>query len=280
MRVIPSEEITRNVEKMCLEANVILPEDTYRALRKSIETETDERAKRVLTLLENNAQIAKERKMAICQDTGMAVFFVEWGQEVHISGQLLQEAIDEGVRRAYREGYFRMSVVGDPFERINTGDNTPSIVHIIPVKGDQFKIHFAPKGFGSENMSGIKMLKPADGKEGAKQFLKELLLSNAANACPPLVIGMGIGGTMEKAALMAKFALFRETGKPNPDERIAILEQEWLQMVNSLGIGPQGYGGKITALSLHIETYPTHIAGLPVAVNLNCHVARHKTMSM
>lgn len=279
MRVIPKEEIINAVEALCLKVNVDLAPDTLSQIQAYREREKKPRAKRVLSLLLENAAIASEKRRALCQDTGMAVFWVEVGQEVWIQGGLLQELIDEGVRRAYNKGYFRMSVA-DPLTRMNTQDNTPAIVYTEMVLGDKLKICFAPKGFGSENMSGLRMLKPADGVEGILSFLEELLLSGGANACPPLVIGMGIGGTMEKAALLSKKALFRETGAPSPHSHIQAMEEMLLNRANALNIGPQGYGGDATCLAVHIETHPTHIAGLPVAINLNCHAARHGQITL
>jgi fumarate hydratase subunit alpha len=265
---------------MCIKANIELPKDTVKCINKALENESDNRAKNVLKLIKENADIAKKDQMPICQDTGMAVFFVEIGQDVLISGDTIQEAIDEGVRMGYKDGYLRKSVVKDPFNRVNSMDNTPSIIHLKQVKGNKIKILFAPKGFGSENMSDIVMLKPADGKSGVKDFVKKLILEKGANACPPLVVGIGIGGTMEKAAILAKYALFRETGTNNKDIEIAKFEDELLEEINRLNVGPQGFGGDTTALAVHIETFPTHIAGLPVAVNLNCHAARHEMIEI
>ena len=225
----------------------------------------------------SNAELAKTEKMPICQDTGMVVAFLEYGQEVTIQGGDLLVAINEGVRRAYREGFFRKSIVNDPLERINTGDNTPAVIHTRITTGDQIRITVAPKGFGSENMSRLAMLTPAQGREGVKKFIIETVSQAGANPCPPIIVGVGIGGTMELAALMAKEALLRDVGSINLDIKIAEFEAELLEAINRLGIGPQGLGGNCTALAVHINSYPTHIAGLPVAVNLSCHVNRHRT---
>jgi len=223
-----------------------------------------------------NAEIASSEKVPMCQDTGYAVVFVELGQDVHIEGSLLEDAINEGVRRGYSEGYLRNSIVGNPLERVNTGDNTPAVIHIKLVPGEQIKIIIAPKGSGTENMSAIKMLKPAEGIEGVKKFILDTIKAAGPNPCPPIIVGVGIGGTMEKAALIAKEALLRPVGVLNPRPDIAKLESEFLNDVNALGIGPQGLGGINTALAVHVEIYPTHIASLPVAVNINCHASRHR----
>ena len=226
--------------------------------------------------MEENAKISKEKLVPMCQDCGFAVFFVELGQEVHIRGGGLEDAINEGVRQGYQEGYLRKSILGDPIKRVNTGDNTPAVIHVRVVPGDKLKLIIAPKGGGSENMSGVKMLKPSDGIEGVKSFVIQRVKEAGSNPCPPIVVGVGIGGTYEVAALIAKKALLRTLGEPSSDPETAALEKELLTKVNNLGIGPQGLGGRTTALAVHVEKYPCHIASLPVAVNINCHAARHK----
>lgn len=276
MKTINQETITQEVKRLCQEANYVLPQDVYQALKEAYETEDSLLSKQTLEVLHKNAQIARETCSPICQDTGMACVFVEIGQDVHIEGSL-NEAIHEGVRQGYEIGYLRKSVVDDPvFDRINTKDNTPAIINYDIVEGDQLKIIVAPKGFGSENMSQIKMLKPSDGVEGIKEFVLKVINDAGPNACPPMVIGVGIGGSFDKVTLLAKKAMLREIGSHHPDKRYYDLENELLNRINHTGIGPAGYGGKTTALSLNIETYPTHIAGMPVAVSICCHVARHK----
>ncbi|KPI56545.1 fumarate hydratase [Clostridioides difficile] len=275
MRKINSEQIVEQVKKLCIEANLYLGEDVLSCIKEKVKSEKSEVGKNILNVLVENAEIAKEKNIPICQDTGMAVFFVELGQEVVIEGDTLTEAINEGVRQGYEEGYLRKSVVS-PISRVNTKDNTPAIIHYDMVKGDKIKIEFAAKGFGSENMSKMKMLKPSDGLEGIKKFIIDTVSEAGPNPCPPMVIGVGIGGTVDKCAQIAKKALFRELGEFNKDENIAKLESELLASINKLGIGPQGLGGTTTALGLNIETFPTHIAGLPVVVNINCHASRHK----
>ncbi|MCC0683940.1 fumarate hydratase [Clostridioides sp. ZZV15-6383] len=275
MRKINSEQIVEQVKKLCIEANLYLGEDVLSCIKEKVKSEKSEVGKNILNILVENAEIAKEKNIPICQDTGMAVFFVELGQEVVIEGDTLTEAINEGVRQGYEEGYLRKSVVS-PISRVNTKDNTPAIIHYDMVKGDKIKIEFAAKGFGSENMSKMKMLKPSDGLEGIKKFIIDTVSEAGPNPCPPMVIGVGIGGTVDKCAQIAKKALFRELGEFNKDENIAKLESELLASINKLGIGPQGLGGTTTALGLNIETFPTHIAGLPVVVNINCHASRHK----
>ncbi|MCI9049096.1 MAG: fumarate hydratase [Coprobacillus sp.] len=276
MKTINQEIITQEVKRLCQEANYVLPQDVYQALKEAYETEDSLLSKQTLEVLHKNAQIARETCSPICQDTGMACVFVEIGQDVHIEGSL-NEAIHEGVRQGYEIGYLRKSVVDDPvFDRINTKDNTPAIINYDIVEGDQLKIIVAPKGFGSENMSQIKMLKPSDGVEGIKEFVLKVINDAGPNACPPMVIGVGIGGSFDKVTLLAKKAMLREIGSHHPDKRYSDLENELLNRINHTGIGPAGYGGKTTALSLNIETYPTHIAGMPVAVSICCHVARHK----
>ncbi|EGT3901869.1 fumarate hydratase [Clostridioides difficile] len=275
MRKIKSEQIVEQVKKLCIEASLYLGEDVLSCIKEKAKSEKSEVGKNILNILIENAEIAKEKNIPICQDTGMAVFFVEIGQEVLIEGDTLTDAINEGVRQGYEEGYLRKSVVS-PINRVNTKDNTPAVIHYDMVKGDKIKIEFAAKGFGSENMSKMKMLKPSDGLEGIKKFIIDTVSEAGPNPCPPMVIGVGIGGTVDKCAQIAKKALFRELGEFNKDENIAKLESELLTAINKLGIGPQGLGGTTTALGLNIETFPTHIAGLPVVVNINCHASRHK----
>ncbi len=275
MRNINVNEITRNIKEMCIEANHFLTEDMQQRLHKAAESETTELGKMVLSQLEENLDIAGKEMIPICQDTGMAVIFVKVGQEVHIEGGLLTNAINEGVRQGYVEGYLRKSVVKDPIYRENTNDNTPAIIHYDIVEGDNIDITVAPKGFGSENMSRVFMLKPADGIEGVKEAILTAVKDAGPNACPPMVVGVGIGGTFEKCALLAKKALTRNVEEKSPVEYVRNLEKEMLEKINDLGIGPGGLGGKTTAYAVNIETYPTHIAGLPVAVNICCHVNRH-----
>ncbi|MCR4944483.1 MAG: fumarate hydratase [Clostridium sp.] len=276
MREIHISEVIDIVKKLCIEANYFIGEDIKNALQKSKEEEPYLIAEDVLDKILLNDKIAAENNMPMCQDTGMACVFLEIGQEVHFTGGLLEDAINEGVRQGYKEGYLRKSVVGDPIERINTKDNTPALIYYDIVKGDKVKITVAPKGFGSENMSRIGMLKPADGLQGVKDFIIETVKKAGPNPCPPMVVGVGIGGSFDKAAYLAKKALIRPINIRNKNEFYKNLEEELLQKINDLGIGPQGFGGKTTALGLNIETYPTHIAGLPVAVNINCHATRHK----
>ena len=278
MRDINVEKITEAVAEICIEANLKLSDEMVKCIRKAKESETGSLAKEILGQLEENMEIAEADRIPICQDTGMAVFFVEIGQEVHITGGSLTDAINEGVRKGYTEGYLRKSVVNDPIIRENTKDNTPAIIHYDIVPGDSLKITVTPKGFGSENMSKLVMLKPADGIEGVKKVVIEAARDAGPNACPPFVIGVGIGGDFELVAKLAKKALTREPGSHNNIEYVADLEKELLETINGLGIGPAGLGGSTTALSVNIETYPTHIAGLPVAVNMCCHVDRHKTV--
>ncbi|MGL4330071.1 fumarate hydratase [uncultured Clostridium sp.] len=276
MREIHISEIISTVRDLCIESNYYLSSDVKESLCKAKEDETWPLAENVLDQLILNSNIAQKEDMPICQDTGMACVFVEIGQEVHIVGGLLQDAINEGVRRGYDEGFLRKSVVKDPIHRVNTKDNTPAIIYYDIVSGDKIKITVAPKGFGSENMSRIKMLKPSDGLQGVKDFIIETVKLAGPNPCPPIVVGVGIGGTFDKAAYLAKKALIRPLNKRNDEKFYSDLEEELLETINKLGIGPQGFGGKTTALGLNIETYPTHIAGLPVAVNINCHATRHK----
>lgn len=276
MKEIKQEEIIQAVKELCIQANYELPEDVQQALRYACQEEDSVLGKQTLSILEDNAMIAKTSRMPICQDTGMACLFVEIGQDVHVQGSLL-EALQEGVRQGYQEGYLRKSIVDDPvFERRNTQDNTLAYIHYDIVEGNQLKIIVAPKGFGSENMSQVKMLKPSDGVEGIKDFVLKVVEEAGPNACPPMVIGVGIGGTFDYVTYLAKKAMLRKIGTHHLDKRYQQLEEELLEKINQTGIGPAGYGGKITALSLNIETYPTHIAGMPVAVSICCHVARHK----
>ena len=275
MRTIDVSEITENIKEMCMEANHYLSKDMDVAMKKAAETEESPLGTQILLQLQENLQIAAEDRIPICQDTGMAVIFIEIGQDVHFVGGILEDAINEGVRQGYKEGYLRKSVVGDPIIRENTKDNTPAIVHYSIVKGDKVKIKVAPKGFGSENMSRVFMLKPADGIEGVKNAILTAVRDAGPNACPPMVVGVGIGGTFEKCALMAKEALTREAGTHSDIPWAKELEEEMLDKINKLGIGPGGLGGTTTALAVNVNTYPTHIAGLPVGINICCHVNRH-----
>ena len=277
MREISVEKITETVKKLCISANCLLPADVAGRLRAARDAEPWPQAKEILDRILENESIARAQNVPICQDTGLACVFVKLGQEVHITGGSLSDAIHEGVRRGYAEGYLRKSVVGDPLNRVNTGDNTPAFITYDIVPGDILEITLAPKGFGSENMSRIKMLRPSDGVAGVKDFVCRVVEEAGPNPCPPIVVGVGIGGTFDKAALLAKKALLRSVDQRNADPYYAALEAELLEEINSLGIGPQGFGGKTTALAVNIETMPTHIAGLPVAVNINCHVTRHQT---
>ena len=278
MKDISVEKIIDSVAEICIEANLKLSDEMVKCISKAKESEKGSLAKEILGQLEENMEIAEADKIPICQDTGMAVFFVEIGQEVHITGGSLTDAINEGVRRGYTDGYLRKSVVNDPIIRENTKDNTPAIIHYDIVPGDSLKITVTPKGFGSENMSKLVMLKPADGIEGVKKVVIEAARDAGPNACPPFVIGVGIGGDFELVAKLAKKALTREPGSYNDIAYVADLEKELLDTINGLGIGPAGLGGSTTALAVNIETYPTHIAGLPVAVNMCCHVDRHRTV--
>lgn len=276
MREINVKVVEDAVRDLSIEANYYIGNDIRETLIKDKENEPYKIAEAVLDKILLNADIACKEKMPMCQDTGMACVFLEIGQDVHFTGGLLEDAINEGVRRGYSEGYLRKSVVKDPIDRVNTKDNTPAIIYYDIVEGDKVKITLAPKGFGSENMSRIGMLKPADGLEGVKNFIIETVKLAGPNPCPPMVVGVGVGGTFDKAAYLAKKALLRPINIRNKDEFYADLEKELLEKINELGIGPQGFGGRTTALGLNIETYPTHIAGLPVAVNINCHATRHK----
>ena len=275
MREVSVSEITKNIREMCIEANHFLSPDMKRVFDEAVSREESPLGKQILNQLEENLRIAGEDMIPICQDTGMAVVFLKAGQEVHFIGGSLTEAVNEGVRQGYTEGFLRKSVVQDPIERVNTGDNTPAILHYEIVEGDSVEITVAPKGFGSENMSRVFMLKPADGIEGVKEAILTAVRDAGPNACPPMVVGVGIGGTFEKCALMAKHALTRDLSEESPVPYVRELEEEMLERINGLGIGPGGLGGRITAFAVNIETYPTHIAGLPVAVNICCHVNRH-----
>ncbi|MEN6519879.1 MAG: fumarate hydratase [Armatimonadota bacterium] len=276
MREINASAITNAVAAACMAANYELPEDVEQALQDGLVNEESPVGKDIFYQLIENARIAREESVPICQDTGFTVIFVRIGQEVHITGGGLADAINEGVRRGYAEGFLRKSIVAHPLERINTGDNTPAIIHTEIIPGDQLYITIAPKGGGSGNMSGVRMLKPSDGVEGVKKYVVELVKSAGSNPCPPIIIGVGIGGTMEKAAIMAMDAVLREVGKHSDNAYDAALEDELLRLVNDTGVGPGGLGGRITALAVNVETYPAHIASLPVAVNIQCHAARHK----
>ncbi|MEG2583731.1 MAG: fumarate hydratase [Oscillospiraceae bacterium] len=276
MREINVSEIIEVLENMCIEANCCLNNDIKEALERGMATEKNELGKSILSDILENAEIAKNEMMPICQDTGMAVIFLKIGQDVHIVGGNLTKAINEGVRRGYEKGYLRKSVVADPIRRGNTGDNTPAIIHTEIVEGEKLEITIAPKGFGSENMSAVKMLKPSDGVEGVIDFVLETVKKAGGNPCPPLVIGVGIGGTFEKVAYLAKLALLRNVNSRNSDKYYSDLEETLHKRINDLNIGPQGFGGTTTALGVNIESFPTHIAGMPCAVNINCHASRHK----
>ena len=277
MKVIQVEQIIDNIKEMCMEANYYLSEDMKKAVYEAADREESPLGCQILNQLKENLDIAGESQIPICQDTGMAVVFASVGQDVRIEGGSLSDAINEGVRQGYTEGYLRKSVVKDPFFRENTKDNTPAVIHYDIVPGEELKLTLAPKGFGSENMSRIFMLKPADGMEGAKEAVLSVVKEAGPNACPPVVVGVGIGGTFEKAALLAKQALTREAGEHSEIPYVKEMEEELLGKINGLGIGPAGLGGTVTALAVNINTYPTHIAGLPVAVNMCCHVNRHVT---
>lgn len=275
IRTVQTEEITKNVKEMCIMANHYLSPDMDQAMKQAVQMEKSELGKKILNQLQDNLKIADEEMIPICQDTGMAVLFLEVGQDVHFEGMAIEDAINEGVRQGYTEGYLRKSVVKDPLIRENTKDNTPAVIHYSIVPGDKVKITMAPKGFGSENMSRVFMLKPADGIEGVKNAILTAVKDAGPNACPPMVVGVGIGGTFEKCALLAKKALTRPVDTHSEIPYVKDLEEEMLQKINGLGIGPGGLGGTTTALAVNINTYPTHIAGLPVAVNICCHVNRH-----
>lgn len=277
MRDISASEITKAVARLCIQANTYLSPGLRTAMELARQVETESLPITVLDTLLQNADIAERENIPICQDTGMAVVFMELGQEVHVTGGLIEDAVNEGVRRGYSEGYLRKSVVRDPVERVNTGDNTPAVIHYELVAGDSVRITVAPKGFGSENMSSLAMLTPSDGMQGLEDFVVKTAERAGANPCPPIVVGVGAGGTMEKAALLAKKALLRTLGSRHPDTLWAETEERLLKRINGLNIGPAGFGGETTALGVMIETYSTHIAGLPVAVNIGCHATRHQT---
>ncbi|MGL5512318.1 MAG: fumarate hydratase [Sporomusa sp.] len=281
MRTIDVSHITDAVAKLAIDANYYLSDDIRAALETGQKLEESPLGKAILDQLVENSCIARDEKMPICQDTGMAVIFMEVGQDVHITGGSLTDAVNAGVAKGYAEGYLRKSVVSEPlFNRKNTGDNTPSILHTSIVPGDKIKITLAPKGFGSENMSALKMFKPSDGLPAVKKFVIDTVINAGSNPCPPIVIGIGIGGTMEQAAIIAKKALLRSIDERNPHPEYANLEQQLLELVNKTGVGPQGLGGRVTALAVNVEYYPTHIAGLPVAININCHATRHAEVEL
>lgn len=275
IRTVQTEQIIKNIKEMCIEANHYLSPDMDKAMKAAVETEKSELGKKILNQLQDNLKIADEEMIPICQDTGMAVIFLEVGQDVHFEGMAIEDAVNEGVRLGYTEGFLRKSVVGDPLIRENTKDNTPAVIHYSIVPGDKVKITLAPKGFGSENMSRVFMLKPADGIEGVKNAILTAVKDAGPNACPPMVVGVGIGGTFEKCALLAKQALTRPVDEHSDIPYVKEMEMELLEKINKLGIGPGGLGGTTTALAVNINTYPTHIAGLPVAINICCHVNRH-----
>lgn len=276
MREISAIKITETVKKLCIDANCHLTDDIKNCIKCAHNNETWDQAKEILSRIIENYEISDEKNKPVCQDTGVACVFLKVGQDVHINGDIT-DAVNEGVRQGYEEGYLRKSVVRDPLDRVNTGDNTPAMIYFEIVPGDKVEITVAPKGFGSENMSKIAMLRPSDGLEGVKDFVIKTVEEAGPNPCPPIVVGVGIGGTFDKAAYLAKCALLRPVDVPNADEFYANLEKELLDKINALGIGPQGFGGRTTALAVNVEKFPTHIAGLPVAVNINCHVTRHKT---
>ncbi len=280
MRSIHVDTITAAVKKLCIEVNYVAGEDIVSAIKEGAETEASPIGRNILNQILENASLAKEKQMPICQDTGMAIVFLTVGQDVHFEGGSVTDAINEGVRQGYEDGFLRKSVVSDPLIRINTGDNTPAVIHYELVSGDQVKIEVSPKGFGSENMSQIHMLKPADGVDGVKEAIIRTVDEAGGNACPPIIVGVGIGGSFEKSAILAKRALLRNLNEHSELDHIREIEEDVLTKVNQLGIGPQGLGGNTTALAIHIETYPTHIAGLPVAVNISCHVTRHGKVTL
>lgn len=280
IRTVETDLIIKNIKEMCIEANYYLSPDMDRAMKQAADTEKSELGKKILSQLQENLKIADEETIPICQDTGMAVVFLEVGQDVHFEGMSVEDAVNEGVRQGYEEGYLRKSVVGDPLIRENTKDNTPAVIHYSIVPGDKVKITVAPKGFGSENMSRVFMLKPADGADGVRDAVLTAVRDAGPNACPPMVVGVGVGGTFEKCALLAKRALIRPVGEHSDIPYIEEMETELLRKINGLGIGPGGLGGSTTALAVNINTYATHIAGLPVAVNICCHVNRHVTREL
>jgi fumarate hydratase subunit alpha len=275
MREVNVKEISEAVRDLSMKSNMVLGDAELAYIKKMVDVEESPTGKEILAMLLENARIAREEEIAICQDTGFAVVFIDLGQDVHLVGGDLNEAVADGVRRGYKEGYLRKSILGDPIKRVNTGDNTPPVIHLSIVPGDKVKVVIAPKGGGSENMSAIRMLKPSDGIEGVKNFVVETVEAAGGNPCPPIVVGVGIGGTFEKCAYLAKKALLRPLGERHPDPFYRDLEEELLKRVNATGVGPQGLGGRVTALDVHVETYPCHIASLPAAVNLNCHASRH-----
>jgi fumarate hydratase subunit alpha len=277
MREVQAHRITEVVKNLCMDANYDLGQDVVESLKRSLEKEESPTGREILEMILENADIAREERLPICQDTGFAVIFVELGQDVHIVGGDFEEAINEGVRQGYRQGYLRKSIVDDPvLERKNTSDNTPAVIHTRIVPGDKVRVIFAPKGGGSENMSEVKMMKAADGIEGVKDFVVDKVRRSGGNPCPPVVVGVGIGGTFEKVAMLAKQALLRPLGQRHPDPRFAAVEEEIFARVNKLGIGPMGLGGRASVLDVHVEVFPCHIASMPVAVNMQCHAARHK----
>jgi fumarate hydratase subunit alpha len=278
MRQINTDMITEAVRELVIKASYDLGEDVIAALDKAKRVEESPVGKAILNQITENAQIAKNEQAPMCQDTGLAVLFVEIGQEVQIEKGDLSEALNEGIRRGYKDGYLRKSVLGDPLERVNTGDNTPAVIHYEIIPGDKMKITMAPKGGGSENMSEVRMMKPSDGIDGVREFVIDRVIRSGGNPCPPVIVGVGIGGTFEKCAWLAKKSLLRKVGERHPNKFYADLELELLDMVNKIGVGPQGLGGTTTALDVHIEVYPCHIASLPVAVNTQCHAARHKSV--
>jgi len=277
MREIKANKITEVVKKLCMDANVYLPDDVVQAIKQAKEREESQTGKDIFDMILQNIEISKNEKMPLCQDTGFAVFFIELGQEVHIADGNFVDAINEGVRQGYKEGYLRKSIVDDPvIDRINTKDNTPAVIYTDIVPGDKIKITFAPKGGGSENMSTVKMMKAADGIEGVKDFVVEFVKNAGGNPCPPTIVGVGLGGTFEKVAQIAKKALLRPMGSRSPNPKFAEVEKELLERINKTGVGPMGLGGRVTAMDVHIETYPCHIATMPVAINIQCHCCRHK----
>jgi len=280
VRDVHVSAITDGVKKLCMEANVSLEPDVLRAFDRALTTERSPAGKQVLQILKDNAELARTQRIPYCQDTGMVVCFVELGQDVHVTGGGLEDAINEGIRQGYKEGYLRASIVKSPFDRVNTGDNTPGVIHVDVAPGAHLKIMIMAKGGGCENRSKYTMLTPAAGLPGVKDFIVECVKTAGPDACPPLILGVGIGGTFEKAAILSKKALFRELGSPNPDATVDALEKELLDRANRLGIGPQGYGGDTTSLGIHILTYPCHITSLPVAVTIECHAHRHKEATL
>jgi fumarate hydratase subunit alpha len=280
MRDVHTSAITDAVKKLCMEANWELEPDMLRAFDRALQRERSDAGRQVLQILKDNAELARTRRIAYCQDTGFVVCFVELGQDVHVTGGALDAAINEGVRQGYKEGYLRASIVRSPFDRVNTGDNTPAVIHVDVVPGATLKIMLMAKGGGCENRSKYRMLTPAEGTDGVKDWVVDCVRTAGPDACPPLILGVGVGGTFEKAAILSKKALFRELGSPNPDPALDALEKELLDKANRLGIGPQGYGGDTTAFGIHILTYPCHITSLPVAVTIECHAHRHKEVTL